>query len=222
VLLLCNPHNPTGTVAGRAELVAVAQLAHRHGVRVLVDEIHAPLVYPGVEHTPFQSLDLPAARESFVFVSASKAWNLPGLKAALLIAGPDTGADRDRLPETIQFGTGSLGVLAGVAALRHGGPWLADLLAGLAENRRLLGELLASQLPEVCWRPPDATYLAWLDCRALGLGDDPAAVFLERGRLAVNSGPRFGASGRGFVRLNFATHPDVLTEAVARMAACRR
>ncbi len=154
VLLLCNPHNPTGTVASRAELLAVAELAHRYGIRVLVDEIHSPLVYPGLDHTPFQALDVPAARQSFAFVSASKAWNLPGLKAALLIAGPEALADRDRLPATTQFGVGSLGVLAGVAALRDGGPWLADLLAGLAENRRLLGDLLAAELPEVGYRPP--------------------------------------------------------------------
>jgi cystathionine beta-lyase len=221
VLLLCNPHNPTGTVWSRAELLAVAELAERYGVRIVVDEIHAPLIYPGAVHTPFLSLDVPAARRAFVCVSASKAWNLAGFKAALIIAGPEALGDR-QLPPTLPFAAGLFGVLGGEAALRSGGAWLAELMAGLDANRRLLAELLASELPGVGYRLPEATYLAWLDCRALGLGDDPAAAFLERGRVALTSGLPFGDPGRGFARLNFATHPDVLTEAVLRMAsACR-
>ncbi len=221
VLLLCNPHNPTGTVWSRAELLVVAVLAERYGVRVVVDEIHSPLVYPGVVHTPFLSLDAPAARRAFALVSASKAWNLAGLKAALIVSGPDALADRDRFSPTVPFAAGIFGVLAAEAAFRAGTPWLDELLVGLDHNRRLLGELLAKELPEVGYRLPEATYLAWLDCRALGLGDDPAAVFLERGRVAVNSGPTFGTPGRGFVRLNFATHPDLLVEAVHRLAISR-
>jgi cysteine-S-conjugate beta-lyase len=217
-LLLCNPHNPTGTVFSRAELIAVALLAQRYGVRVLVDEIHSPLVYSGAVHTPFQSLDLPAARESFVFVSASQAWNLAGLKAALIVAGPDALDDRERLSPNAAFGAGLFGVIAGEVALREGGEWLGRLLAGLDHNRRLLAELIAKELPEIGYRLPEATYLAWLDCRALDLGDDPAQVFLERGQVAVNSGLPFGEPGRGHVRLNFGTHPDLLVEAVHRMA----
>jgi cystathionine beta-lyase len=221
-LLLCNPHNPTGTVFSRAELLAVSLLAQRHGVRVLVDEAHSPLVHPGAVHTPFQALGTRSARESFTFVSASKAWNLAGLKAALIVAGPDARADLDRLPPALEYGAGLLGVLAGETALRDGGEWLDRLLAALDDNRRLLAELLAKELPEVDYRLPEATYLAWLDCRALELGDDPAAVFLERGQVAVSSGLPFGEQGRGRVRLNFATHPDLLVEAVHRMAVAAR
>jgi len=218
--LLCNPHNPTGTVYDRATLLEVATLATRHGVRILVDEIHAPLVYPGVAYTPFLSLDHEAAARAFVFVSASKAWNLPGLKAAIAFAGPDAVEELARVPLEAEFGSGLFGVIASEAAVREGEPWLDALRTGLDANRTLLAELLAAELPQVGYRVPDATYLAWLDCRALDLGDDPAEVFLERGRVALASGPPFGAEqGRGFARLNFATSPELIREGVRRMAA---
>ncbi|MGW3157767.1 pyridoxal phosphate-dependent aminotransferase, partial [Streptomyces sp. NPDC001089] len=107
------------------------------------------------------------------------------------------------------------------AALNHGIGWLDDLLVGLDENRRLLAELLADHLPEVRHRQPEGTYLAWLDCRELNLGDDPAAAFLERSRVALTPGPEFGRGGEGHVRLNFATSPEILTDAVHRMAKVR-
>ncbi|HET6212819.1 MAG TPA: aminotransferase class I/II-fold pyridoxal phosphate-dependent enzyme [Micromonosporaceae bacterium] len=218
--LLCNPHNPTGTVFGPAELTAVAELAQRYGVRMLVDEVHGPLTFPGTPAVPFLSLAerSPAAAGAFVFVSASKAWNLAGLKAALVLAGPAAVDDLARIPEEASFGAGLLGVLAGEVALQYGEPWLDSMVRALDANRVLLAELLADRLPGVRYRPPDATYLAWLDCRALGLGDDPAAEFLARGRVAFSPGEQFGTPGRGFVRLNFATPVAVLREAVARMA----
>ncbi|PJE98103.1 cystathionine beta-lyase [Streptomyces carminius] len=215
--LLCSPHNPTGTVHTRAELERVAALAGEYRIRVVSDEIHAPLVLPGAEHTPYPSVR--GASDSFAVLSASKAWNLAGLKAALVVAGPGAAEDLARMPEEVWHGASHLGVIAHSAALRHGGDWLDALLAGLDGNRRLLAGLLAEHLPAVRYRPAQGTYLAWLDCRALGLGDDPAAVFLERGRVALNSGPDFGTGGAGHVRLNTATSPEVLTEAVRRMAA---
>jgi cysteine-S-conjugate beta-lyase len=219
--LLCNPHNPTGTVLSRDELVTVAELATRHRVRVLVDEIHAPLTYPGFRHVPFLSLadQAPAAAAGFAVVSASKAWNLAGLKAALAVAGPAAVGELSGIPHDVREGGGIFGVVASEAALRGGTPWLDDLLAGLDANRRLLADLLAGQLPAVGYRPPQATYLAWLDCRALDLPGEPAEVFLSRGRVAVNEGLEFGKPGHGFVRFNFATHPEIVTEAVRRMAA---
>jgi cystathionine beta-lyase len=166
-------------------------------------------------------------------MSASKGWNLAGLKAALLLAGPEAADDLARLPEVVSHGPSHLGIVAHTAALSSGGGWLDALLAGLDDNRRLLGRLLAEQLPAVSWSPPAAAYLAWLDCRGLGLGDDreagatarglvtslagPAQAFLERGRVAVSAGPAFGTGGAGHVRLNFATSQAVLTEAVRRM-----
>lgn len=217
--LLCNPHNPTGTVFGRNELLAVAQLAQRYGVRLLSDEIHAPLAYPGPTPVSLLSLagEAEAAARGFVFGSASKGWNVPGLKAALVFAGPAAVADLRALSPEISLSTGLLGVIAGEVAFRQCGGWLDALLAGLDANRRLLAELVAGHLPGVVYRPPDATYLAWLDWRATGLGEDPSVELLDRARVAVTPGPAFGAAGRGFVRLNFATPPEILRESVRRM-----
>ncbi|WP_406193417.1 MULTISPECIES: MalY/PatB family protein [unclassified Streptomyces] len=215
--LLCSPHNPTGTVHTADELAAVAALADRHGVRVVADEIHAPVTAGGVDFVPY--LRVPGAENGLSLMSASKAWNLAGLKAALAIAGPAAAADLDRMPEEVSHGPSHLGIIAHSAALRYGTDWLDALLAGLDDNRRLLADLLAEHLPAITHRPGEATYLAWLDCRALGLGDDPADVFLRRGRVALSSGIPFGTGGAGHVRLNLATSPELLTEGVRRMAA---
>ncbi|MFK3985093.1 MalY/PatB family protein [Micromonospora sp. NPDC050397] len=218
--LLCSPHNPTGTVHTRAELTTVTELAERHGARVVVDEIHAPLVYGGASFVPY--LSLPGAGRGLALHSASKAWNLAGLKAAVAVAGPDAAADLARMPPEVADGPSHLGVIAHTAALRHGGAWLDNLLTGLDDNRRLLGELLARRLPQVRYRSPEGTYLAWLDCRALDLPGDPAEAFLERGRVALVPGPDFGTGGAGHVRLNLATSPELITEAVRRMAEAVR
>jgi cystathionine beta-lyase len=215
--LLVNPHNPAGTVPTRAELAAVATLCEEHGVRLVSDEIHAPLVYPGAQFVPL--LSLPEAQRAIVVVSASKAWNLAGLKGALAIAGSAAVTDLRAIPEDAAFAAGIFGVIASEAAFRDGGAWLSALLAGLDHNRTLLETLLAKHLPGVGYAPPEATFLAWLDCSALGLGEDPAATFLERGRVALSPGPEFGPLGRGFVRLNFATSPEILAEGVQRMAS---
>lgn len=215
--LLCSPHNPTGTVHTAEELRAVAVLAERHGVRVVADEIHAPLVLSGTGFVPY--LALPEAERGLALLSASKAWNLAGVKAAVAVAGDGARGDLDRMPEEVRHGVSHLGVLAHTAALRDGGDWLDALLDGLASNRDLLVALLREHLPGVAYRPGEATYLAWLDCSALGLGDDPAATFLERGRVALSPGPEFGAGGEGHARLNLATSADRLREGVTRMAA---
>ncbi|MFJ6894526.1 MalY/PatB family protein [Streptomyces hokutonensis] len=215
--LLCSPHNPTGTVHTAAELAAVAALAERYGVRIVADEIHAPVVAAGTAFVPY--LSVPGGERGLSLMSASKAWNLAGLKAALAVAGPASAADLARLPEEVGHGPSHVGVIAHTAALRDGTAWLDALLTGLDGNRRLLTGLLAEQLPTVAYRSGEATYLAWLDCRELGLGDDPARVFLDRGRVALSHGIDFGTGGAGHVRLNLATSPEVITEAVRRMAA---
>ncbi|MGI5460624.1 MalY/PatB family protein [Streptomyces sp. CA-249302] len=215
--LLCSPHNPTGTVHTAGELAAVAALADRYGVRVVADEIHAPLVASGVDFVPY--LSVCGADSGLSLMSASKAWNLAGLKAALAIAGSDAAADLARLPEEVSHGPSHVGIIAHTAALTDGTAWLDALLAGIDENRLLFADLLAEHLPEIICHPAEGTYFAWLDCRPLGLGDDPAAVFLERGRVALNSGIPFGTGGEGYARLNLATSPEVLAEGVRRMVA---
>src|SRR3954470_8609951 len=204
--LLCSPHNPTGAVHSAEELADVAALARTYGVRVVADEIHAPLIAAGATFVPY--LSVPGAESGLSLMSASKAWNLAGLKAAVAVAGPDAADDLARLPEEVGHGPSHVGVIAHTAALRDGGAWLDALLTGLDDNRRLLAQLLAEELPAVRYEPAQATYLAWLDCRALELRGDPADVFLERGRVALNSGVPFGTGGAGFVRLNLATSPE--------------
>lgn len=214
--LLCSPQNPTGTVHTAEELAAVAALADRHGVRVVADEIHAPVVSRATRFVPY--LSVPGADSGFSLMSASKGWNLAGLKAALAVAGPAAADDLAAMPPEVGHGPSHLGVIAHTAALRDGGDWLDAVLDGLDENRRLLVDLLAKHLPGVRHIPGEGTYLAWLDCRALGLGDDPAAVFLERAKVALHPGPPCGTGGAGHARINLATSPEVLGEAVRRMA----
>lgn len=230
--LLVNPHNPTGAVHTVDELTVVAALAREHGVRVIVDEIHAPLVLPGATFTPYLSVD--GAQDAFVVTSASKAWNLPGMKAAIAVAGPGAIDDLRRMPEEVSHGPSHFGVVAHTAAYTDGEPWLDALLAGLASNRHLIGRLIAEYLPHVGYSPPDGTYLAWLDCRPLGFdggGDVPGAVadlagparaFLEQTRVALSSGHAFGPGGGGHVRVNFATSQTILTDAFTRMGGISR
>jgi cystathionine beta-lyase len=216
--LLCSPHNPTGSVWSAADLTMVADACQRHGAALLVDEIHAPLVLPGATFVPFGSLGHDMTQKAFVFTSASKGWNIPGLKCGLAIAGSQTGAAllEERWEALL---AAHLGVLASVAAFTDGLPWLDAARGQLDENRMLLSGLLREHLPAVGYAPPQASFLAWLDCRDLGLGDDPSVTFLDKGRVAVSRGPDFGAPGRGFARLNIGTSPALIEEAVHRMAA---
>ena len=214
--LLCNPHNPLGRVYTRQELATVAELAERHDVLVISDEIHAPLTMPGHRHIPFASLDTEAAARGYTMMSASKAWNLAGLKTAVMVTG--SRATTDRFPSEMTAGAGLLGVLASRAAYRDGVGWLDALLSDLDHRRRLLTDLVNTRLPGVGYRPPEGTYLSWLDLRALDLPADPAEVLLDRARVAVVSGAAFGPAGAGFVRLNTATSSTILTEAVDRIA----
>jgi cysteine-S-conjugate beta-lyase len=187
-------------------------------VPVLVDEIHAPLVLTGAQHVPFHTVEHPAARRAVVFTSASKGWNIPGLKCGIAVAGDAGGATilAERWDALL---ASHLGVHASVAALRHARPWLDAVRAQIEENTRQLSDLLARHLPGVRYRRPQASFLAWLDCRSLGLGDDPAAAFLEAGSVALSPGRDFGSQGSGFARLNVGTSPELMAEAVRRMAA---
>ena len=217
--VLSNPHNPVGRVHTAAELAEMVRLARLYGVTLISDEIHAPLVLPGVAYTPL--LSVPGAAEVAVaVVSASKAFNLAGLKcAAVVTAAERMAALVARMPAEVSERTGHLGVLASIAAFTEGDEWLATLLDTLVARRAQLGDLLAEKLPAVRWTPPEATYLAWLDCSHLGRDAGPRDWFLAEARVAVEAGTRFGAAGSGFVRLNFATGPEILAEAVSRMAA---
>lgn len=219
LLVLCNPHNPVGRVLERAELLAIAAVVERHGGRVFADEIHAPLIYPGGRHVPYASLSEVTAAHTITATSASKAWNLPGLKCAQVILSNDP--DREtwrRVGPMAEHRASNPGVVAATAAYASGGPWLAEVLAYLDGNRSLLAALLAG-LPGVRHRTPEGTYLAWLDFRDLDLPADPAPYLLEKAGVALVDGTLCGEAGRGFARLNFATPRPILTEAVERIAA---
>ena len=218
--LLCSPHNPVGRVWSQAELSEIAALAARHNVAVISDEIHAPLTMPGMTFVSF--LAVAPNQPCVALWSASKAWNIAGLKCAVMVASADP---RDAMaarlksrPDEIESRIGHLGVLTSVAAFREGAAWLDDLRAYLHGNSQLLLELLREYLPQVRYSPPDATYLAWIDCTDLHLDGDPAKFFLQRGRVALETGRKFGRASADWVRLNFGTSRVIMREIVERMA----
>ncbi len=221
-MLISNPHNPLGHPHSPESLVALAALAAAHGVTVVSDEIHGPLAHVGHSFTPFLSVSDAAREWGITVTSASKAFNLAGFKCALMVSASARGlAVLNGMWDEVAFRTSILGYHASVAAFAEGDEWLDGAIAAIDRSGALLATLLAEHLPEVGYTPPGASYLAWLDLRALGWGDDPAARVLEVARVALNPGLEFGPSGAGFARLNLACSPEVLTEAITRIAAAR-
>jgi cysteine-S-conjugate beta-lyase len=218
--VLCNPHNPVGRVHGFDELAALVRLARRYDVTIVSDEIHGPLVLPGAVFTPL--LTVPGAADvGIAVVSTSKGWNLAGLKCAAVVTGSAARqAQVESMPPDTPWRMGHLGVLASIVAWTEGVEWLDRLLATLHRRRGVLGELLTDRLPQIGWHPPEATYLAWLDCSSIGPDDEARDLFLSKGRVALEPGLRFGAAGSGFVRLNYATSCDILDRATSAMASC--
>ncbi|MFM8268092.1 MAG: MalY/PatB family protein [Ilumatobacteraceae bacterium] len=218
VLLLCHPHNPTGHVFADADLQRLADIAERHDLLIVSDEIHADLVHADRAPGGHRPMALFAPDRTVTLHAASKAFNLAGLRYAVAHIGPDRVLERfDALPDHLLGTTNLMGSLAAEAAWTSGGPWLEAVLDHIGRHRHLLADLLAAHLPQIAYAPPAATYLAWLDCRALGWGDDPAAEFARRG-VRVSEGPNYGVEGHGFARLNLATSADVLRAIVDRMA----
>jgi len=218
-MVLCNPHNPTGRAHSRASLEALAALAAQYDVFIASDEVHATLVHPGTVFTPFAPIAAAAGTRSATVTSASKGWNLAAMKCAVVVAGdPATAELLNRLPEELAARTSLLGLHANVAAF-GATDWRDAALEQIVANVALLESELASHAPSVRIVRPDCGYLVWVDFRETGLGDDPARVLRETGRLALNSGPTFGAPGRGFARLNVACDPSTIVEAVRRIAA---
>ncbi len=218
ILMLCNPHNPTGRAFRSDELEAMAEIAVRHDLVVLSDEIHADLVHRGSRHIPIATISPEIAQRTVTFTSASKAFNIAGLRCAVAIFG--SSALRRRfleLPRHLRGGLGGLGIQATEVAWTQGDPWLRDLRGYLEANRDFLAESLRRELPEVRFFPPEATYLAWLDFRPLGLEPSSHRYLLDHARVALSDGAAFGPPGEGFVRLNFATSRPILTAALDRI-----
>jgi len=218
-LVLASPHNPTGRVLPRGELEAIAERCAEHEAWVLADEIHGALILPGATFVPWLEVSDAARRWGISVTSASKAFNLAALKAALVVTADPAARDLVERVPSLHEHAGLLGVLAAEAAFEHGDEWLDAVIGQLAANRDQLGRDLADKLPEIGSRPPQATYLAWFDCARLGLGDEPAEIFLREGRVALSRGLDYGAPGAGHARLNFATSSAHLSDAVARMAS---
>jgi cysteine-S-conjugate beta-lyase len=222
-LVLCNPHNPTGTVFTRDELLAVAAIVERHNGRVFSDEIHAPLTFGAARHIPYASVSDEAARHALTATSASKAFNIPGLKTAQLITSND--ADEELYQVfgfTVVHGASTPGVIANAVAYETGGPWLEDVVDYLDGNRRLLGQLLAEHAPGVGYTAPDATYIAWLDLSGYPI-DGPVGDFLrESAGIAVTDGALCGTGYERYARLVFAMPRPVLERTVIQLADALR
>lgn len=218
--LLCNPHNPHGTVHTAEELAELARLAAAHDVFVVSDEIHAPLVHAGERFAPFAPIAAEAGAIAAITTSASKGWNLAGAKCAVIVAADDRANEvlRRLPPETVTRAS-ILGLHAGVAAFRDARGWLDRAVAQVEANAELLAGLVRDRLPGVRCTRPAAGYLAWLDLRGSGLGERPNACVLAEARVALNDGAHFGAGGAGHARLNLACAPDTIRAAVDRIAA---
>lgn len=218
-ILLCNPHNPLGLPHDRETLADLAMLAARYDALVIADEVHAPLTHHGAVFTPFATVAVEVGARAVTVTSASKGWNMAGMKCAVMVpSGARALAMLDDMPQEVASRTSILGLHANVAAYGDD-EWLDATISRIMHNDELLAGLLRRRLPVVHYRRPTATYLGWLDFRDLGFGMDPAERVLQDARVALNSGPTFGAAGRGHARINFACEPSVLEEAVERMAA---
>lgn len=222
-VLLCNPHNPLGHAHAAASLAALADLADRYGATVVSDEIHAPLTHSDAEFSPWLGVSDAARRTGFALHSASKAWNVAGLKCAMMIADdPERSAFLRALPDEVAWRTGQFGVIASIAAYDHGEEWLDRALLTIERNRSTLAARLAAELPVARVHEPRAGYLAWVDLRAMGWGSDPAEVILDRAKVALRSGSDFGPGGAGHVRVNLACDPALLDEALDRIVSVAR
>ncbi len=222
-ILFCNPQNPTGRVFTREELQKVADIAIERDVVIISDEIHADLVYAPHEHIPMASLGPEVAARTISLNSATKAFNIAGLRCSVVAFGSAALQKRfGSIPRNVLGGVGTLGLAATELAWTRGQPWLDEVLAYLDENRRVLADFVREELPGVRYTMPEGTYLAWLDCRGLELGREPYGFFLDGGRIALGRGQDFGPGGDGFVRLNFATSRDILHEGLERMAKAIR
>ena len=221
VHILCHPHNPVGVIFSKDQLSDLADLAKKYQVVILSDEIHAPLTYDAKTFIPFLNVSQNAKEVGIAITSASKSFNLAGLKCALIITDSIKLQERiNVMPPAVTWRASLFGAVASTAAYAESVDWLDGVLITLDQNRKLVEKLIATKAPVIKYRIPDFGYLAWLDLSELALGEDPAAVILEKGKLAVNGGVLYGPKHKSFVRLNFGTSPEIITEAFDRLANC--
>ena len=218
VHILCHPHNPVGAIFTSDSLSQLASLAKRYGVHIISDEIHGPLVFERRDFTPFLAVSDDAKDVGVTVTSASKGFNLAGLKCAVIVTS--SAAIREKInsmPISVAFRASLFGAVAATAAFRDSDSWLDGVVSTLNQNRELIRNLIDTKIPAIKYRAPDFGYLAWLDLSALQLGDDPAKTILERGKLALNGGHMYGPRNAQYVRMNFGTSPEIITEAFDRI-----
>jgi len=223
MFLLCNPHNPVGRVYTRAELERMAEICLRRGLVVCADESHCDLVFSGHQHVPIASISPEIAQNTITLMAPSKTYNIAGLSCSFaVIQNPELRKRYIQAEQGLVHGVNLLGLVAARAAYAEGQEWLEQLLAYLEGNRDFLCSFVAERLPGVKMFCPEATYLAWLDCREAGIERKPSDFFLKNARVAMNDGVAFGSGGEGFVRLNFGCPRPMLVEALERMEAALR
>jgi cystathionine beta-lyase len=224
IFILCNPQNPTGRVFSRDELTALGQFAIERDLIVISDEIHSDLVYPGQEHIPFASLGPEIAARTVTLNSATKSFNIPGLRCAMIAFGSEGLRDRfhKRIPPKLTGSANIVGVDATVAAWRECQPWLDAVMDHLLKARNRVTEVLAVEAPQIRFHAPEATYLAWLDCSKLGLSTSAFQFFLDHARIGFSAGETFDPDCAPFIRFNFATSMPILDEILDRFVAATR
>jgi cystathionine beta-lyase len=218
LLLLCNPHNPIGRAYTQAELEQMAEICLRHGVAICSDEIHSDVVYPGYCHTPIASLSPEVAARTVTVLAPSKTFNIPGLACSVMvIENPELRQQVEAAGAGLVGGCNVMGYTAMLAAYRDGAEWLEALLEYLAANRDAVARFVAERMPGIRMDLPEATFLAWLDCREASIPGNPHKFFLDQAGVALNDGATFGPGGEGYVRLNFGCPRATLLEALERM-----
>lgn len=217
--VLCNPHNPIGKVYSKDDLSAMAEVCLRHEIIICSDEIHSDLIFNGNHHVPIASIDPEISASTVTLLAPSKTFNIAGLDcSAMICQNPDLRGKVIEARRGLLGGVNLLGQTAAIAAYKDGGEWLTETLVLLEKNRDALLKFLKERIPGIKMNKPQATYLAWLDCRGLGLNENPAKFFLKNAKVALNDGEEFGLPGKGFVRLNFGCPTERLMEALERMA----
>ena len=217
--LLCSPHNPNGRIYSKEELSKFVSLAAKYNVTIISDEIHSPLEYSEHPFVPILTLGKEAQEHCVVVTAASKGWNIAGLKCAIIVSASDSMHERlNALPPALHFRASLFGAFATAVAFDKCVPWLDAVITQLDHNRHLISTLLAEHLPEVIYNPPQHSYLAWFDLSALNLGDTPTTVILEKTNVALNAGHIYGPQWGQFARMNFATSPEIITQAITQMA----
>lgn len=220
MFLMCNPHNPVGRVFTRAELEQLADICLQYNLVICSDEIHCDLVYSGHRHMPIASLDADIADRTITLMAPSKTFNIPGLEFSFaVISNSELRKKVKQARRGLVGGVNLMGMVAARAAYQHGQAWLDALLAYLEANRNWLVQTVEKCLPGVYMPIPQATYLAWLDCRAAELDEDACAFFNREARVGLNDGRTFGTGGEGHVRLNFGCPRELLVQGIEQMAA---